>query len=74
MKKSLSFFFAGLIALSAVVSYSAFAKASKTAICHITGNGTYQVIVVSDNAINAHLDHGDIFLSWRGLCEELLID
>lgn len=46
MKKLLIFFFAGLTALTAVISTTALAKASKTAVCHITGNGTYQLIVI----------------------------
>jgi hypothetical protein len=31
----------------------------KVDICHITGNGSYQVINISENAVPAHLNHGD---------------
>ena len=69
MKKIMSFFFAGLVALSTVASYTAFAKGLKTAVCHITGNGTYQLIVISDNAVGSHLNHGDILMNSVGLCD-----
>ena len=29
-------------------------------ICHKTGNGGYQTITVNTNALQAHLNHGDV--------------
>ncbi len=62
MKKITSFFFAGLIALSAAYSYTAIAKgpSPKVEICHLTGNGSYILINVSSNALDAHEAHGDM--------------
>jgi hypothetical protein len=33
---------------------------NKVWICHRTGNGSYNLILVSSNAVNAHLNHGDL--------------
>lgn len=33
--------------------------AGKTGVCHINGSGGFQLITVSDNAVSAHLAHGD---------------
>ncbi|MCB0173094.1 MAG: hypothetical protein KDI02_17485 [Anaerolineae bacterium] len=37
----------------------ALAGQDKVAICHLKGNGSYKVINVSENALDAHLNHGD---------------
>ena len=34
-------------------------KDHKVEICHATGNGSYHAINVSENAVPAHLNHGD---------------
>jgi hypothetical protein len=35
-------------------------SASKVAVCHVKGNGSYHLINVSANAVSAHLAHGDL--------------
>jgi hypothetical protein len=40
------------------------ARPRKFEICHVTGNGDCHTIFVSENAVQAHLDHGD----GRGSC------
>jgi hypothetical protein len=42
----------------------------KVAICHGTGNGSYHTIYVNQNAVQAHLNHGD----YLGPCTEMIID
>ena len=34
--------------------------ANTTAVCHITGNGTYHLLKINPNALQAHLQHGDV--------------
>jgi hypothetical protein len=43
---------------------------NKVAICHRTGNGSYHTIYVNENAVQAHLAHGD----YLGPCTEMIID
>ena len=43
---------------------------NKVAICHRTGNGSYHTIYVNENAVQAHLSHGD----YLGPCTEMIID
>ena len=33
---------------------------AKVPVCHLTGNGSYRLIEVSINAVQAHMDHGDM--------------
>jgi hypothetical protein len=42
----------------------------KVAICHGTGDGSYHTIYVNQNAVQAHLNHGD----YLGPCTEMVID
>jgi hypothetical protein len=42
----------------------------KVAICHGTGDGSYHTIYVNQNAVQAHLNHGD----YLGPCTEMIID
>lgn len=35
-------------------------KAAKVAVCHFSGNGRAQRIEISENALPAHLEHGDV--------------
>jgi hypothetical protein len=42
----------------------------RVAICHGTGNGEYHTIYVSQNAVQAHLNHGD----YLGPCTEIVVD
>ncbi len=65
--KKLSIFFASLITLGSALSYTAIAKPARVDICHLTGNGEYIVIEVSENAADAHMRHGDSELI-NGLC------
>jgi len=48
-----------LAAAAGLVGRRAEAKSSKVNICHRTGAGTYNYISVSENAVPAHLAHGD---------------
>lgn len=59
MQKTLSILFSIMFMSTALISYSAFAKADKIGLCHNTGNGGYVVIVVSVRALVAHLQHQD---------------
>ena len=43
---------------------------NRVAICHGTGNGSYHTIYVNQNAVQAHLNHGD----YLGPCTEMVID
>lgn len=50
-----------------VIAVPAFAKsdnakgpAPKVDVCHFEGNGSYHLINVSENAVSAHLEHGDL--------------
>jgi hypothetical protein len=45
-------------------------NSNKVAICHGTGNGSYHTIYVNQNAVQAHLNHGD----YLGPCTEMIID
>ncbi len=48
-----------VIGLMAIVAVPAFAKATKVDVCHVEGNGSYHMINISENALQAHLNHGD---------------
>ena len=41
------------------------ARAAKVDVCHLNANGEYIVINISENAYQAHLDHGDIMYGWH---------
>jgi hypothetical protein len=43
---------------------------NRVAICHREGNGSYHTIYVNQNAVQAHLNHGD----YLGPCTEMIID
>ena len=43
---------------------------NRVAICHREGNGSYHTIYVSQNAVQAHLNHGD----YLGPCTEIVVD
>ncbi len=34
--------------------------ANTAAVCHLEGNGTYHLVNVNPNALDAHLGHGDV--------------
>ena len=61
MKKIFSFFAAILMvtALTSMQKAETTAVGKKVTICHRTGNGSSHTIVVSINALQAHLNHGD---------------
>lgn len=44
-----------LVFASAVIAKGA----DKVDVCHVTGNGSYHLINISTNAVQAHLNHGD---------------
>ena len=48
-----------LLVLGILVSGIAIAKNAKVNVCHVTGNGTYRLINISEKAVPAHLAHGD---------------
>jgi len=43
---------------------------NRVAICHRTGNGSYHTIYVNENAVQAHLNHGD----YLGPCTEMMME
>jgi len=58
--KKFSIIFYAVMILSLLLAGSATAKSdSKVEVCHRTGNGSYVLINVSDNALQSHLAHGD---------------
>lgn len=68
MKKTLSILFSLIFAATSMLTYSAYAKNEKVAICHNLGNGEYIVIVVSEKAADSHISqHGD-FRYFGGQC------
>jgi len=44
------------------------AREDKVEICHLEGNGTFNLIEVDDSAVQAHLDHGDVYPDEFGAC------
>jgi hypothetical protein len=44
---------------AALVCSPAAAKNNKVDVCHVEGNGGYHIINVNENAVDAHLGHGD---------------
>ena len=62
MKKmliALAMIFAFTFPQSGKTSATLSSKDEKVTICHRTGNGEFHTIVVSINAVPAHLAHGD---------------
>lgn len=59
---------AGASALTLVGWRGASAENSKTQICHLGDDGAYSLIEVSDNAVGAHLGHGDGLLGSQDHC------
>jgi hypothetical protein len=65
----------GMVAGSAAVvaaraGSSLAAPGGKVSLCHLTGNGSYQSISVSQNAVGAHLAHGDAVCTESEYCGE----
>ena len=57
-----------IIAMTYVAPSLSFAeKADKVLVCHVTGNGKGHVIEISENAVKAHLEHGDSLEGAKGL-------
>jgi len=48
-----------LLVLGMLVSGTAFAQAAKVNVCHVTGNGGFQILSISTRALEAHIGHGD---------------
>jgi len=66
----------GLLAAAAVVSIGAVstaqaAPAEKVDVCHVDGQGNYNIINISENAYQQHLDHGDQDVNEDGSCGAL---
>lgn len=62
MRKYLVLLAATVVAVGAAMAISAFGAggpAPKVDVCHLQGNGVYNLIDVSGNAVPAHLAHGD---------------
>jgi hypothetical protein len=51
--------FTMMLTVLAFLGMSSLAFAQKVAVCHVTGNGTYHLILINTNALPAHLAHGD---------------
>lgn len=49
----------GLLAALWLAPTALAAPAEKVDVCHIEGNGSYHLINISENALPAHLGHGD---------------
>lgn len=49
-------------------------RANSTAVCHIEGNGTYHLIQINANALQAHLNHGDVLPQDGNVCPEPITD
>lgn len=47
---------------------SALAGQDMVDLCHVTGNGSYQLISVAEPAVEAHLNHGDVEPDGKGNC------
>ena len=45
-------------------------RANTTAVCHIEGNGTFHLININANALDAHLKHGDVLPHDGDVCPE----
>lgn len=58
MKKAVFLVLVSVMLLAITLPVSAAPKA-KVDICHLNGKGNYNLINVSENAKDAHLDHGD---------------
>src|SRR5215475_14143842 len=50
---------ATVLAFTVAVRPAAAQPAPKVPDCHLTGNGTFHLIVISSNALPAHVAHGD---------------
>jgi hypothetical protein len=50
---------AALLAAGALAPNLAFAQATKSNVCHVTGNGGLNLLTISSSALRAHLAHGD---------------
>ena len=46
------------------------AQPAKQDVCHVTGNGSYRLISVSERAVPAHEAHGDVLAGTGGLDED----
>ena len=57
VSKSQSLVFAGVLLLGAA---PALAQGAKVDLCHKQGNGRFNALTVSTNALAAHLAHGDV--------------
>ena len=40
----------------------------KVTVCHVTGNGSFHQITVSEHAVPAHMQHGDVAVDEYGDC------
>jgi len=69
MEKWLPLFFAMVIVVMIFCyAMSAFAQSTRIHICHRLGNGGYNEITIDDDALPAHLAHGDIYPVPEGGC------
>jgi hypothetical protein len=57
--KKIAFSTIALLVLGMLVSGIAFAQATKVNVCHVTGNGGFQLLSISTRALEAHIGHGD---------------
>ena len=59
MKRSLVLAVGAAIIIAMTYGASSISAARKVLMCHVEGNGSAHVIDISDNAVPAHLAHGD---------------
>ena len=57
-----------MLTVFAVTIVAAQGPDGKTTVCHLTGNGGYHAITVSNNALPAHYRHGDVLPDAYGNC------
>ena len=48
-----------LVGLSGTAEAKSSKSSAKSDVCHVTGNGSTNLLSVSQNAVSAHLSHGD---------------
>lgn len=57
-----------MLAIFAVTIVAAKGPDGKTTVCHLTGNGGYHAITISNNALAAHFRIGDVLPDAYGNC------
>jgi hypothetical protein len=59
MKKTLALAVGAAVIIGTTYGALSLSAREKVKVCHVTGNGRAHVIEISENAVPAHLAHGD---------------